>query len=352
MNTLLGHLAEFGSFFCQGELLCTQGLAYLLKEHPDARLAFANELAARTGVTVNHDLTWRAEEIQESDGGRPDLQARISDKTPIVKVEAKLGARLDGGQLRSYLTHLQPGLQSRQLEGVLVVLVPPPRTNEATDVVKRTFGLDGPGPWRASDYPTIAITVISWDEVFAVLGRVESQTLHSELEQLEGMYRTLSSYHIWPLAGLEELINWRRDPVRFEKLVDQVTRRLTTHRRVLPMAFEPLEQDPEGLDPKGYTRRYVLRPLQDTTTFASIGVRDPFAGSVTPIWLRFHRSTGCFADIHNRLAASCLRPRLVESAGHIWIPLDPPYDVPSEQVVDALVAQAEEIFTVAYALMS
>ncbi len=157
MKTLLGHLAEFGSFVSQGELLCTQGLAYLLMEHPDARLAFANELAARTGVNVNHDLTWRAEEIQEIDGGRPDLQARISDKTPIVKVEAKLGARLDPGQLRSYLTHLQPGLQSRQLEGILVVLVPPLRTNEATDLVKKTFGVDGPSPWRANDYPDIVV---------------------------------------------------------------------------------------------------------------------------------------------------------------------------------------------------
>jgi len=31
MRTLLGHLAQFASFHSQGELLCTQGLAYLLE---------------------------------------------------------------------------------------------------------------------------------------------------------------------------------------------------------------------------------------------------------------------------------------------------------------------------------
>ena len=36
---LLSHLAQFSSFSKQGELLCTQGLTYLL-ENPDARAAF------------------------------------------------------------------------------------------------------------------------------------------------------------------------------------------------------------------------------------------------------------------------------------------------------------------------
>jgi hypothetical protein len=45
--------------------------------------------------------------------------------------------------------------------GILLVLVPPARTNNATDVVKGEFGLDGAGPWRAKDYPDVAIAVIS-----------------------------------------------------------------------------------------------------------------------------------------------------------------------------------------------
>ena len=73
MGTLLGHLSQFGSFSTQGEVLCTQGLAYLLREHPDARSAFAAEIASATGAKIGDDLTWRAEARQERDRGRPDL---------------------------------------------------------------------------------------------------------------------------------------------------------------------------------------------------------------------------------------------------------------------------------------
>ena len=90
MRTLLGHLSQLGSFSTQGEVLCTQGLAHLLREHPDARSAFASEIAAVTGLRIDDDLAWRAEARQELDQGRPDLEARTADGMPTVKVEAKL----------------------------------------------------------------------------------------------------------------------------------------------------------------------------------------------------------------------------------------------------------------------
>ena len=90
MPTLLGHLAQFASLSSQGEFLCTQGLPHLLGEHADASAALATELTARTGVDLPHDLTWLAEPPQ-SDGGRPDLEARLG-AIPIVKIEAKLDA--------------------------------------------------------------------------------------------------------------------------------------------------------------------------------------------------------------------------------------------------------------------
>ena len=40
--TLLGYLAKFGSFSKQSEVLCTQGLAYLLQTHEDAHSAMAS----------------------------------------------------------------------------------------------------------------------------------------------------------------------------------------------------------------------------------------------------------------------------------------------------------------------
>ncbi len=62
--TLLGHLARFGSFSTQSELLCTQGLAYLLREHHNARSALASEVRARTGVEIGAALTWLPEPVQ------------------------------------------------------------------------------------------------------------------------------------------------------------------------------------------------------------------------------------------------------------------------------------------------
>lgn len=80
----MSYLAHFSSISKQGELLCTQGLAYLL-QNPSARSVLADHLSQRVGTTLPSDLTWRAEPRQE-DGGRPDLEARTS--------EGKLVARL------------------------------------------------------------------------------------------------------------------------------------------------------------------------------------------------------------------------------------------------------------------
>lgn len=353
MATLLGHLAQFGSFSSQGEVLCTQGLTYLLCEHHDARSAIADELAARAGVSVSHDLTWLAEQRQP-DGGRPDLEARLGE-TAVIKIEAKLDAALDPDQFRSYVSHLQLCLQGGILDGILVVLVPPARIEQAAAVVKVAFGLAGPGPWRArkDGHPDVAITVVSWNEILAVLGRVESPAFRSELEQFEGMYRELSSSYIAPLAGRAALVDWRNHEDDFVKLVDRITRRLTKEHTVYPMGIDPLEQGPGELDPRGYNRRYVCQPRGDAkeSCFA-IGVRDPFAGSDTPIWMRFHKSTGGFRDISGRLESSDLAQRLIKSGGHIWIPLDVPIGADGEQMVDALVAQAEAIRQAAYRPLS
>lgn len=74
MRRLLTHLAQFGSFYAQGEVLCTQGLAYLL-EDSGARSAFSALIERRARHPVDADLTWAAGVLQ-SDGGRPDLEAR------------------------------------------------------------------------------------------------------------------------------------------------------------------------------------------------------------------------------------------------------------------------------------
>jgi hypothetical protein len=241
--TLLGYLARFSSFSTQSEVLCTQGLAYLLQTHEDARSALADEVEALTGVSIGDSITWLAEALQE-DGGRPDLEARTADKIPIpvVKIEAKLGAELFAGQLQSYEADLR---KRNSGETALLVLVPKSRIAEAARVTAAAFGLPGAGPWPVTDGQRSGIAVISWDELFAAIRSGNEKRFHYELEQLQAMYRELSSDFIAPLASDDDLRQWRLCETDFAKLVDQVTRRLTEQtkqERVYPMLTESLEK--------------------------------------------------------------------------------------------------------------
>lgn len=130
----------------------------------------------------------------------------------------------------------------------------------------------------------------------------------------------------------------------YVNLVDRVTRRLTEQGQVLPMRYEG--------EPNDYRLRYVCLPLGTEQPCFSVGARDPFAGYVTPIWLRFHHETPKFSVIRDRLVTSKLSQRLVESGGHIWIPLDVPKHVDGEWLVDSLSARAEEVIQVAYRPLS
>ena len=83
-KTLLGHLAQFGSFSTQSEVLCTQGLAYLLQTHKDAHSALADEVETRTGIAIGNSITWLAEPPQD-DGARDRgmVVAHDDDQWPL-----------------------------------------------------------------------------------------------------------------------------------------------------------------------------------------------------------------------------------------------------------------------------
>jgi len=343
--TLLGYLARFGSFSTQSEVLCTQGLAYLLREHADARSALAGMVEARTGIGIDDSITWLAEALQE-DGARPDLEARTTDKVPMVKIEAKLGAELGANQLRSY----EADLRTRNGgEAALLALVPHKRTADVAQVIVDAFDLSEYPPWRVANGRSsggVTIAIISWDELFVALKSGKAERYHYELEQLQAMYHELSSDFIAPLANEEDLHQWRSSKTDFAKLVDQVTRHLTKHHRIYPMRLETLEQISPEHEPGQYHMRYVCSSADSPAPCYSIGVRDSFKKWVTPIWMRFHRDTDNFKLIRQRIESSDLRS--LPSGGHIWIPLDVPRDVSGEQMIEALVEQAGEVVRVAY----
>lgn len=327
MRRLLTHLAQFSSFSRQGEILCTRGLEYLL-EHADARAAFSAHILAICGVALSRDLVWRAEPRQE-DLDRPDLEGCEADGRPRVKVEAKLGASLGEAQLRSYALDLR----ERAGGGLLLVLVPQIRAGEASSVASKAF---------AADRASCETAVLTWESVLDCLEVVTSESFAADLSQFRAMYRVLVGDDIEPISSEDDLLAWREREGVFVKYADRATRRLAGAERLLPMGFER--------GPAQYFRRYVCRPLGGPRSSCfSVGVRDAFEGYVTPIWLRFHRRTTIFAEIRARLFAAEPALRLVESGGHVWIPLDVPLGAEAEAVIDSLVIQIERIVEVARA---
>jgi len=344
MKTLLGYLSQFHSFSIQGEVLCTQSLAFILRDSR-ARATFAEAVASWTKTALSSDLTWRAEAYQVEDAGRPDLEACTPDGSPVIKVEAKLGAEFNPAQLRSYIADLQ----NRSGGGILIVLVPLHRTGEAMRVVSETFDVSGESPWLPAGHPGTSIAVISWDDALTSLASTDSDTVQSHVEQLNEMYKALSGYDLKPLASSEEITRWQERKDLFIKLVDRATKRLS---RELGCWMGPLGPDSGSREPVDsehfYYRRYLCRPLGDKKPCFSIGIHHPFEGESTPIWLRFNRTTPLFSLIRARLVSSGLAERVIISGGHAWFPLDVPLDANAEQMIASLIEQAEEVIAVAY----
>lgn len=148
------------------------------------------------------------------------------------------------------------------------------------------------------------------------------------------MYRVLVGHDIEPIATEADVLAWRERENVFIAYIDRATRRLARSARVMPIGFDSRHLE--------YYRRYVCRPLGGPKRSCfSVGVRDPFVGFSTPVWFRFHHATPFFAEIRDRLRAAGPVLRIVESDGHVWIPLDVPLCPEATTVVDSLVEKAE-----------
>jgi hypothetical protein len=290
---------------------------------------------------------WYSEAYCEGDGGRADLEARVPDGPPTAIIEAKLSAPVTAGQLRCYAARLH----GRSDEGILVALVPRGRLNYASKIIMEAFGVDGNAPWHSTEYPNVAINVLTWEDVLDALGTIESAEFVRNLESFADMYQVLSGMGFPPLADIEALRAWREREPYFSKLVDRVSRRLSIDQDVNPMAVEPIEQQAVGVEARGYRRRYVCRDLTGAAGARpcfSLGIRDPFVGHDTPIWLRFNRTTQGFAVVRDRLGASPFRTNWVIANGHIWIPLIPEFGIQDQELVNDVISKAEAVLHVVF----
>lgn len=333
-TTLLRHLADFGSLFSQGELLCTQGLCHLLKNpRASERLAaWLGEVAPGWSPCV---LKWRAEEVQ-TDGGRPDLVGRDTSGHARVKVEAKLGALLTPEQVRSYALDLGT-------DGLVVLLVPRTRLSDITVIARTALpgpaAISGPSAWRSET--GCMVVVVAWQDVFAALREADLWPSGGDLDQLEGLYLGLTSNHVADLADLADLEQWRPREKELQGLLDHATRALQSEllplSKALPFGREPVAEDSAALPSHGYLRRYVC----DQRVCFSVGLRDPFRGHKSPVWLRLHHDIPNLQAIRSRMHAA-FASRLVDSDRHLWLELDLPLGVSGEQMIEVLVAQCRE----------
>lgn len=336
MDRLLGHLAQFASLSQQGELLCTQGLAYLLRDTGGER-AFRAFITSATGQPVSAGLSWHAESRQE-DRGRPDLEGRNEDGQPVVKIEAKLWAPFGQGQLDSYVSALCVGGQG----GTFLILVPRSRLQDITDHVSAHFAVPGAAPWRLPrEAAEIACAVFAWEDLMDALSEVDSERFQNDLGQFRAMYRVFNDDEVEPPTSDEEILAWHEREAWWDILVDRVTRALNSREgRILPFGVDGGAQR--------YRRRYICRRISGESSCYSVGTRDPFQGHRTPVWLRFHRGTGHYAEIVMRLGRSELAAKAIHSQGHTWFPLDVPQESDRRAIIGALVTQVQGILAIAY----
>ncbi|MFD0853501.1 hypothetical protein ACFQ07_14785, partial [Actinomadura adrarensis] len=124
---LLGQLAGEGWFMQMGEVAATKSLTWLAAD-PALRTALLEHLGTRAGVDLAAVERLVPESVHD-DGSRPDIEMLDADGNTVALVEAKFAAELTDAQVATYLEIL--GRRSGPHPGVLFVLVPPGRVDEA-----------------------------------------------------------------------------------------------------------------------------------------------------------------------------------------------------------------------------
>ncbi len=339
MKTLIGHLSQFSVLSKQGEVLCTQGLHFVL-ENESFKQVFESHILKAAEFKTEGDLTWYTE-VTQTDGGRPDLEARSPNGRAVIKIEAKLHAAFGANQLASYSESL-----GQSSEGsLLIVLVPKHRVSDAEESILKA-GFKGLNPFKSVSVPSVCSAIVTWESVFDCLRVVDDLFAQGDLRQLEGLYRTVVGDYIEPISSSSVLKQWRIREDFFANIVDRVTRKLWELQGEVKIA--PLSDFKNN----GYLLRYV--PVKEWHINKSahaphfcIGVKDPFPGHETPLWMRFHKKTPRFSEIRSRLLKTEYGrdANHAQHEGHFWIPLNPPLGISGDILISNLLEQVQRVIT-------
>jgi hypothetical protein len=349
--SLVGRLAESWWVRRYSELTMTLALAHLLGRPGCARI-LAELVGQRTGAAMPVLTEWVTEPVQP-DLGRPDVEAVLDGfegAVPIVKIEAKLGAELTAGQLRSFADdQLRPRTSESPTNGgrtrFIVLVVPRSRMPDARRVLEElgaapigTTGREAaPRGFRLSAEeatPLQVAAIVTWKELADRFVTVAEQ--RCDAEAFRDLYAGLQAVAIAPFT-VDDLIapGWEEAADDVASVLKAATEGMFSG-RVNPWRAEP---------PDFVGRRYVSRVSGsgDRTHFA-VGVREPHPWHPTPAWLRYHPDTPDFASVQRRLAASLYSDMLIrDGGGPVWIPLYLPDDVSFETAVVAVKEQIERI---------
>lgn len=274
-GTLLGYLAGTAWLRKHGEVLATHALSHLLQSR-SAQDSFARLVLDRTGVRLPSKLDYLPEVMQD-DRGRPDLEGRLGPE-PVLVLEAKFEALLTAEQIVSYLESQQARLTGTR-DAVLLVAVPAHRKTEATAVLAAA----------RRQLPTATRSaVITWDDLLEYLAPEQpDRQADEDLRQFRGLCATYGGLDLLPLTT-EDLDDWTGRAADFELLAQRATAALTDGRLM------PWGREPDGpLDDSGYGRRYLAFGTANDGAWFCLGVRRPpgTATTVTPLWIRHHRTT-------------------------------------------------------------
>lgn len=338
-RALLGRLAGLRWFTRHGEVAATQSLAILL-EDPELQAPLLSHLGQRAHTDLGSVESFRAE--SDVDGGRSDLEGQDVSGRPLLVVEAKFGATLSSGQVRTYLTD-QEGRLDDGVRGTLVLLVPSYRVLEAQAVLRIIEE-------QAEDEESVSTIVVTWDEWLGAWdeaarelpGSLQDAVL-SDLSQLRALCKAMEGLDIPPLGEVASGHKWKDREADLHRLVREVTAQpqFRGPGRLLPTQYE------KELD---FFSRYIpgAPPESKSKCYCSVGVAGGLAtAGGTPFWLRYHKKTPDFQTISGRIIASRYARDARGNQGHTWLPLRVSLDRSGAAILEELTAKIEEIRAIA-----
>ncbi|MDQ3223660.1 MAG: hypothetical protein M3Q75_09360 [Gemmatimonadota bacterium] len=195
---LLGRLAA--TWF--NEVIATDALRLLLDD-TTLRTALLKMIMQATGVDLSGVTAFERE--RRTQDGRLDLEGVDRQGRPRLIVEVKFGHLIGFEQVNRYRTH-QGAELGDDLDGVLLLLVPPSRLREAQGVMDFARANEEPGLGRSG---RIRLLALSWDSVLDELSAVVGDgsgpvSIAADIGQLRAVCDTLS---VWstPLAAVSEI---------------------------------------------------------------------------------------------------------------------------------------------------